>query len=310
MSRKFILAIDVGGTNLKAAVLDLRYAIKKKVILKTKQSCSKDGLIAAITACAKAIIDEARLQKRDLLGLGIGLPGPVDAGKGIVHFLPNIPGWKEVKLAAILKKKLGLPVYLDNDVNLMTIAELTLGAARGFQNSLCLTLGTGVGGGIIIGGKFYRGADNAAGEIGHVPINENGPRCNCGGIACLEAYIGNERILQRARSVFRRRICLEELSLLARRKNLKACRIWLEAAERLGIALTSAVNLLNLDAIIIGGGVANAGSILFNEVKETIRRRAMKVHARHVKVFRAKLGNDAGLIGGAILVREAVAHGG
>ncbi|MFH0762775.1 MAG: ROK family protein [Candidatus Omnitrophota bacterium] len=305
MSKKFILAIDVGGTNLKAAVLDLRYAIKKRIVLNTKKFQDKEALVAAITACAGRIISEARLQKKDILGLGIGLPGPVDARKGIVHFLPNIPGWREVKLAAILKKKLGFPVYLDNDVNLMAIAELACGAARGFKNSLCLTLGTGVGGGIIINGKFYRGANNAAGEIGHLPINEKGPRCNCGGIACLEAYIGNERILREARKIFKRRIRLEELSLLARKGNPKARRIWLEAAERLGIALVCAVNLLNLDAVIIGGGVANAGNILFKKVKETIQRRAMKVASRHVKVFRARLANDAGLIGGAISVKEA-----
>lgn len=306
MGRKFILAIDVGGTNLKAAVLDYRYAIVKKKVLATKGFHKKEGLLAAIFSCVQAVIADAGVKKRDILGAGIGLPGPVDAARGIVHFLPNIPGWREVKLAAILQKKLGLPVYLDNDVNLMTIAELNLGAARGFKNSLCLTLGTGVGGGIVIAGRLYRGADNAAGEIGHIPLNEKGPRCNCGGIACLEAYIGNERILEKARSIFGRRIRLEELSLLAARNNIKARRLWLEAAERLGIALVSAVNLLNLDAVIIGGGVANAGSILFEKVKETIRRRAMKPHGRRVKIFRAKLGNDAGLIGGAILVREAL----
>lgn len=310
MSKKFILAIDLGGTNLKCAVLDSKYVINKKIVLSTRKFDKKEELISAIALCARRIISQTRLKKSDILGLGIGLPGPIDARNGIVHFLPNIPGWKEVKLAAILKKNLGLPVCLDNDVNLMTIAELALGAARGFKNALCLTLGTGVGGGIIIDGKFYRGANNAGGEIGHVPINEKGPRCNCGGVACLEAYIGNKKLLQKARAVFRRRICLEELSLLARKKNLKARKIWLEAAERLGIALVCAVNLLNLDAIIIGGGVANAGSILFNKVKETIRRRAMKLHARHVKVFKAELGSDAGLIGGAILVKEAAAHGG
>ena len=306
MSKKFILAIDLGGTNLKCALLDLRYTIRKKTVLSTSRFHKKEELISAIASSVKQIIKRARLEKKDILGLGIGLPGPIDAGGGVVHFLPNIPGWKEVKLAAILRKKIGLPVYLDNDVNLMTIAEFSLGAAKGFKNTLCLTLGTGVGGGIIIDGNFYRGANNAAGEIGHLPINEKGPRCNCGGSACLEAYIGNEKILQKARSVFGRRISLEELSLLARKKNLKARKIWLEAAERLGIALVSAVNLLNLDAIIIGGGVANAGSILFNRVKEVIRRRAMKIHARHVRVFKARLGSDAGLIGAAILVKQGV----
>jgi glucokinase len=167
-------------------------------------------------------------------------------------------------------------------------------------------LGTGVGGGIIISRKLYRGLDNASGEIGHTPLNEKGPRCNCGGSACLEAYIGNNRIIREARKLFRREITLEELSLKARKRNRLALSIWSKVGRRLGIALAGAVNLLNLDAIVIGGGVAEAGDILFDKVRETLKVRAMSVQAKRVKVFKAKLGNDAGLIGAAIVVKEGM----
>lgn len=236
----------------------------------------------------------------------MGLPGPIDEKSGVVHFFPNIPGFREVNLKSILERKLRLPVFLDNDAKLMALAEYRLGHARGFKNALCITLGTGVGGGIIIEGSLYRGKDNAAGEIGHVPINEKGPRCNCGGSACLETYIGNNRILNEAKKIFKRNISLEELSAKASRQNKQALNIWLKVAGRLGIALVGVVNLLNPDAIIIGGGVANAGSILFDKVKETIRRQAMKVQARRVKVFKAKLGSEAGLIGAAMMVKEKI----
>jgi len=313
MAKKFIIGIDLGGTNLKVAVLDLKYKIIDKETLSTQKFGKKEDLISAICYSVNKIIEKNKLKKRDILGVGLGLPGPIDQESGIVHFFPNIAGWKEVNLKSILEKRLGLSVFLDNDAKLMTLAEYKLGNASGFKNSLCLTLGTGVGGGIIIAGTLYRGEDNAAGEIGHLPINEKGPRCNCGGSACLETYIGNNRILNEARKTFKRDISLEELSALAKktcltagRQNKRALNIWLKVAGRLGIALVAVVNLLNLDAVVIGGGVAGAGKILFDKVRETIKERAMSVQARRVKVVRAKLGNQAGLIGAAILVTEKI----
>ncbi|MDD4953411.1 MAG: ROK family protein [Candidatus Omnitrophica bacterium] len=304
MEKKFILGVDLGATNLRVALFDLGCGIKKKDSFSTVDFRNKEDLIRAIVCGANSIIERSGLERKNILGLGLGVPGPVDVKKGIIHFLPNIPGWRQVRIKKILQERLGMPVSLDNDAKLMCLAEYKLGQARGFKNALCLTLGTGVGGGLVLGGRLYRGADNAAGEIGHIPINGKGPRCNCGGIACLESYIGNHRIMHRAAGVFKRRISLEELSALAKKQNKKALRIWREAAGNLGIALSGVVNLLNLDAIVIGGGVSASGRILFDTVRQTIKRRAMSVQAKRVKVFKTKLGNDAGLIGAAILVKE------
>jgi glucokinase len=221
-----------------------------------------------------------------------------------VHFFPNIPGWKEVALKKILEKKLKLRVFIDNDANLMGLGEVRLGAARGLKHVVGLTLGTGVGGGIIIDGKLYRGCSFSAGEAGHMALNETGPRCKCGGEACLEAYIGNRVILKEAKKIFRRNISLEELSRLAHEGNKKAKAIWSKAGRHLGIALTNIVNLLNPDAIVIGGGVAGAGRILFDEVRRTVAQRAMDVAAKSCKILKATLGNNAGLFGAALLVRE------
>ncbi len=304
MLKKFIIAIDLGGTNLKIAILDLKYKIREKQVLNTRRFRRKEDLISAITHSVSRITENNNLKKKNILGIGLGLPGPIDIKHGIVHFFPNIPGWKEVNLRKKLEDELRLPVFMDNDANLMSLAEHRLGAARGAKNAICITLGTGVGGGVIIDGTLYRGLSFAAGEIGHIPINEKGPRCNCGGIACLEAYIGNNRIKNEARKLFKRDISLEELSALARKKNKKASRIWLQVGTRLGIALAGVINLLNLDTVVIGGGIANAGRILFDEARQTIRNRAMSVQARHVKVCKAELASDAGLIGAAILVKE------
>lgn len=304
MANKFIIGIDLGGTNLKIALLDLKYNIVYKNVLSTKGFVKKESLILAIINSINGIIRNSNLNRKNILGVGLGLPGPIDIRRGLVHFFPNIPGWKEVSLKSILNKKLRLPIFLDNDANLMCLAEYKLGAGKIFKNVVCLTLGTGVGAGIIINGNLYRGSSSLAGEIGHMPINEKGPHCTCGGFACLETYIGNNRIIKEARRLFKRNISLEELSFLAKKQNNKAKAFWSKVAEHLGIALAGVVNLLNPDCIVIGGGVAGAGSILFDKVRETITKRAMSVQAKHVKLFKARLGNDAGVIGAAILVKE------
>lgn len=304
MAKKFIIGIDLGGTNLKIALLDLRYKIRDREVLSTQRFKNKENLISIIIYSINRVIENNGLEKKDILGVGLGLPGPVDTKSGLVHFFPNIAGWKEVNLKKILQQRLGLPVSLDNDAKLMSMAEYKIGKARSFKNALCLTLGTGIGAGIIIGGALYRGVKNAAGEIGHIPVNEEGPRCNCGGSACLEAYIGNNRIIREAKKIFKRDISLEELSALGKKRDMRALSIWRNVGRYLGIALAGVVNLLNLDAVIIGGGIANAGPVLFNSVRQTIKKRAMSVQAGHVKLFKAELGNDAGLIGAAILVKE------
>ena len=304
MAKKFIIAIDLGGTNLKCALLDSNLKIKAKSSFSTKSFDTKYKLIQGITDSIDSFIWNQSLPRLAILGVGIGVPGPVDTLKGIVHFLPNIPGWKEVKLKRILENKIKLPVFIDNDAKLMTLAEHELGAAKNYKNVLCLTLGTGVGGGLIIDNLLYRGADNAAGEFGHLPLNEKGPRCGCGARGCLETYVGNDRIIKAARKLFGTKITLEEISALAGRKNLKAIEFWSRVGTKLGLALSGIVNLLNLDLIVIGGGVANAGGVLFQSIQQTILLRAMQVQAKRVRVVKAELGVDAGIIGAGYLVRE------
>lgn len=306
MHKSRIIGIDLGATNLKLAVFSLGCKLLSKEVLSTTSFLTKQSLIKGIIASVLGILRSKGLKKGGILGVGLGLPGPIDRLRGIVHFFPNIPGWREVRLERILSKELGLPVFLDNDAKLAALAEHKFGSAKGFRNALCLTLGTGVGGGLIIEGALYRGANNASSEIGHLQINEVGPRCNCGGVACLESYIGNKRLLAEGRKLFKRAISLEELSRLAKKQNKSAVSIWRNAGRRLGIALTGAVNLLNLDAVIIGGGVAGAGKILFDEVRNTVNSRAMSIQAGQLKILKAKLGNHAGMTGAAIMVKEAL----
>jgi glucokinase len=306
MKKMHIVGIDLAGTNLKIALLDEACRIIHKHTRPTENYREKDLLIQAIVDSVEHSLNQHGIKRSDCIGVGLGLPGPIDHDRGIVHFFPNIPGWKEVHLQKILKAAVSMPVFIDNDANVMALAEFKRGAAKGSRNAVCLTLGTGVGGGLILEGRLYRGTTYAAGEIGHMPINEKGPECNCGGIACLESYVGNRRIMQAVRRSFGREISLEDVSAMAYRGNKKAIALWDSVGVHLGIALVSVVNLLNPDRIVIGGGVANAGRILFDRVTETILARAMLVQAKAVRVVKAKLGNDAGMIGAGLLVKESI----
>jgi glucokinase len=307
MVKRFIIAVDLGGTNLKCALLDNALKIKARSSFSTKSFVNKHRLIQGIASSVDSFILNQKLKRSAILGVGIGVPGPVDTLKGLVHFLPNIPGWKEIRLKKILEKKTGLPVFIDNDAKLMTLAEHQAGAAKKYSNVLCLTLGTGVGGGLIINNLLYRGLDNAAGEIGHFPLNEKGPRCGCGARGCLETYIGNSRIIKEARKLFGPQISLEKVSQLARENNSKAIDFWSQVGKKLGLALSGMVNLLNLDLIVIGGGVSYAGGVLFESIRRTISLRAMRVQAGRVKIVKARLGIDAGIIGAGYLVKERLA---
>lgn len=305
--KKFLIGIDAGATNIKLGLIDpTNYKVIFRTLLSTGHyKLKKEKLIEAFIRAVDLTLRKNNLSKKDILAVGLGLPGPIDSQRGIVYFLPNIPGWKNVPIKKILQSKLKIPVFVDNDVNLITLAEWRLGVARGVRNLLCITLGTGVGGGLILGNKLYRGAHFLAGEIGHSPINESGPICNCGGQAHLERYVGNKYILSDARSIFKNKdLTLEKLSLLAKKGNRAAINIWQDVGRRVGIALCAAVNLLNLEMIVIGGGISSAGKPLFISIRKTILKSAMPTLAKQVKIAKSSLSADAGILGAAILAKE------
>jgi len=304
MNKGFKIGIDLGATRIKIGLVNQKGRVIYRREVDTPFNAKQARLVASLVINIGDIIKEAGIKRSQILGVGIGVPGPVDSRRGIVRYFPNIKGWEGVPLKSILQRRLGLKVSLDNDVNAMALAEYRFGAGRGAANLICLTLGTGVGGGIIINGESYRGSTMCAGERGHIPINEKGPRCNCGGIGCLERYIGNRYILYRTRRIFGKGITLKRLDSLARRGNGKALRIWKDVGRKLGAALTGVVNLLNPDVIIIGGGVSKAGELVLRPLKKEIKARAMKDQASHVKVVRAKLGDNAGIIGASLLAEN------
>ena len=310
--KRYAIGIDLGGTNTKIGLVGFGGRVIGRKQFLTKKYPGSAKLINAIAAAVSGIITEHGLKLRQIAGVGVGAPGLIDSKNGIVHCLTNIPGFKDVNLKRLLRQKIGIPVYVDNDVNLMALAEYRFGAAKGAKNIFCITLGTGVGGGIVINGGIYRGSTQSAGEIGHVPVSFDGPRCNCGRRGCLEAYIGNSYVIKRAaerlkkgrRSVLKGRVTPELITEAARTGDRFAIQIWKEVAEYLSAGLVFVINVLNPEVIVIGGGMAEAGGFLFEPLIKKVRKDAMHVPAEGVKIVKARLGNDAGIIGAVELVRS------
>jgi len=306
--KHYTVGIDVGGTNINFGLVNRSGSILARTSLDTKQfHRNKQKLINALIEEINSLICSKNLKSKDISGIGFGLPGLIDSKKGVVNFLPNVPGWKNVPLKGIVQKKLRIPTFIDNDVNLITLGEWKFGAGKGCQNMLCMTLGTGVGAGLVLNSALYRGEGFVAGELGHMPLNEKGPNCNCGGWGCFESYVGNGRLLLKARKIFKKKdIQLPDIHKLANQGNVRAIRFWNDAAVHIGNALVGVVNLLNPRLIVIGGGVSNNYKFLGTTINTIVKKRAMNVQAKMVKIVRAKLGDNAGIIGAQVLVKEAI----
>ena len=302
------IGVDVGGTNIKLGLVASSGKIIAKTNLATKTYAHRPRhLINALVAAIRTLLQENGKTIKDIAGIGIGLPGLIDVAKGNVIFMPNVPGWKNIPLRRIVQSKLRLPVYMDNDVNLVALGEWKLGAGKGYRNLVCITLGTGVGGGLVLNGELYRGEGFVAGEIGHVPLNEQGPECNCGGIGCFERYVGNRTLVSKAAKMFNNKnIRIEDVFALADRGDVRAVRFWRETATHIGNALVGVINLLNPRLIVIGGGVANNYKFMEKTIKKVIRRRALKIQRNMVRIVRARLGDEAGILGADILVKESI----
>ena len=301
----FFIGVDVGGTNVKLGIISqTNRIVARSNFSTTTYTSSKNQLIDALAFNIRVLCERVNLTRQDIVGVGIGFPGLINFKSGIINTLPNIPGWNKVPLKKILQKKLRLPVVVENDVNLMTLGEWKYGAGKGQHDLVCITLGTGVGGGLVLNNELYRGPGFAAGEVGHMPINEHGPSCVCGGYGCFEQYVGRHYLQKKSGLIFGKKMEWQDVSTLARKGDKRAIIFWKETAQHIGNALTGVVNLLNPSRIIIGGGVSHCPAFVYQTINAVIKKRAMPVQASMVKVIKAKLGNDAALLGAKVLVQS------
>lgn len=311
--KDYRVGVDIGGTNIAAAIVNEEGKILYKRSNPTNADRRPNGILDVIISTIKELMENTELS-REVKGIGIGVPGVCNIEKGIVEFAPNL-FWNDVKIVEIMEKKFSLPTYIDNDANAAALGEAWCGAGKGKKNIVCITLGTGVGSGLILNGEIYHGAKNGAGELGHITVVEDGPKCNCGNNGCLEALAAAPAILKAGKEaiVNGKETLLTEIDLESlttkdifdgAKKGDRVCLdIVNQVANHLGLALANVVNILNPEQIIIGGGVAAAGDILFNPLKDIIRKRALKGLFDGLEIVKAQLGNDAGIVGAAALVR-------
>jgi glucokinase len=318
-SATFAIGVDLGATTVKAGVVDKHGKLIDHFSVETKAHKGPETVTRQIVLSVQELF--SRHKKVECAGIGIGSPGIVDIEEQVVWHPPNFADWSGFALGAPIRKTFNMPVFMENDANCAAIAEARWGAGMDFKNFLFVIWGTGVGGGIILNNKIHRGPSGGAGEIGHISIDYNGPDCNCGSRGCVEAYIGQRYVSRRTKAIFEKmpeyiakskltrlvkgnldRIEPYVISKAAEEGDKIARQIMEEAGQFLGYALASALNVLDLHVIVIGGGISAAPEFVFDSIRETVKSRVLKSHGNHLRILRAQLGNTAGMLGAASIV--------
>jgi len=319
---QFIVGIDLGGTNIAAGVMptDGTREIAMRMV-QTHAEEGSDAVVSRIAALIEDVIAQTQLEtgaeRGDFLGVGIGSPGPLDRARGVVIVTPNL-GWRDFPLRDEVSKRVNLPATLDNDANCATIGEWWCGAAKGGRNVVGLTIGTGIGGGLILDGKLYHGASDAAGEIGHTTIDSTGRRCKCGNYGCLEAYTSGPAIAERAREVLEgdddsllpamvdgdlSRITAQTVFEASKRGDRVALDVVRDTAHFLGVGISNLINIFNPDTFVIAGGVTQAGDLLFDPLRAEVRRRAFRPSVEACRIVPGALPLSAGVVGAVATFR-------
>lgn len=340
-----MIGVDLGGTQVRAALVQDGKLLSRVGYL-TQDEDGFEAVMGRIQEAIRQAAEQAGVSLERVIGIGIGAPGPLDSRTGILFAPPNLKGWRNVPLRQILYDTFSLPVYLGNDANLAGLGEHVYGAGRGVPDMIYVTVSTGIGGGVIIGGRVLEGVSGTAGEIGHMTIDIHGPRCNCGNTGCLEVLASGTAIARSAAEAIEeglgagmlavaRELAAQKNPLLdragrssfspkaettplpaevevdaatvveaARRGDGVAAGIMRRAAENVGVGMVNLIHLFNPALIVIGGGVSKAGPLLFEPVERIVRERAMEVPRQAVRIVRAELGENVGLLGAAANVLQ------
>ena len=316
-----VIGIDLGGTKTSGIVfhhgnMEERYRIET-------DASSQDGVLRGLLEVCSHLLEWARNKELALEAVGLGIAGFIDFERGVVTDAPNHP-LRDAPVRDILAESSGLPVFVDNDANMAALAEARMGAGKGSQHLVHLTLGTGIGGGIIMNGEIYRGALGAAGELGHMIVLEDGPPCNCGASGCLESLVSGVAIHRRVRELAERGVKdtvteafladpddfdAEALCGYADDGNDHALEILKEAGRHLGTGIASLVNIFNPDVVTLSGGLLGCYHHLEASMRASFAEAAIPISRRHVRILTGTLGDYGGLLGAAILASESFQRG-
>jgi glucokinase len=312
---RHVLAIDIGGTKLAAGVVCEDGTQLSKGRVPTDVPNGPHAAVERLVQLCRDVIAKAGAPPIALVGIGCG--GPLDPRTGVTLTPPNLPGWEDFPLVALVEKGLGLKAYLDNDANAAVLGEHLFGAGRGYQHLVYVTISTGVGGGVILDDRLYQGSNGNAAELGHLSVSWNGWDCPCGGKGCIEAFCSGTNIARRARLTAsprlialagtREAITTEHVVAAVRERDEAALKVWDETIQVLGAGVASMINAFNPQRVIVGGGVTSAGPLLFEPLTRIALSRAMKPLAKGVEVVPAQLGDQVGVMGAAAVALSHLA---
>jgi glucokinase len=315
-----VIGIDLGGTKIRSVVTRTDGEIIGEDVRPTDADEGKDAVIGRLIASAQAAVVASGLNFSEIVAAGVTAPGTVDFDEGILYQPPNLPGWDDVPLAKLLAGPLGCPVFLENDANAAAYGEWRYGAGKGLRHMIYLTVSTGIGAGLILNRALFRGADGAAGELGHMTIDVNGPPHNCGMVGCLEVLASGTAIARMAHEMVaaggspalarlaaeRQELTAAEVDIAAEAGDPGASEILDRAAGYLGVGLANFINIFNPEAIVIGGGVSRIGPRLLEPAFKLAKSRAFKLPSARVVLTLAGLEGKAEVLGVAALARDSV----
>ncbi|AEH50798.1 ROK family protein [Pseudothermotoga thermarum] len=307
-----VIGIDLGGTNFAVGVVDEQGKILAKEQGKTLVQEGPDAVIKRLNQAVKNVLSNYEVE-----AIGVGCPGSIDHKLGVVRFSPNFPGWHDFPLAEKLSLETGLKVYVENDANAYALGEHTFGVGKGYDHIVCLTLGTGVGGGVITHGILLRGSSGIGAELGHVTVMPNGPTCGCGAKGCLEAFASATALKRFVQEGYERHkdsllfhgkkpseVSPEDIFRCAEQGDEFAKSIISLLTDALAVAIGSFVNIFNPQLVILGGGISNAGEKLLKPVAEKVKDHVLPSMLGTFEIKLSKLGKDAGILGAASIVFE------
>jgi len=318
LTGNYIIGVDLGGTKIHTALAAGDGGILAETRIPTEADRGPAHVIGRIVASIRQVQEEAGAFPGSIGVVAVGAPGPLDAARGIIHFAPNLR-WRGVPLKQLLEEQISMRVVVDNDANLAALGEHVFGAGRGKENVVYITVSTGVGGGLILGGRLYHGASDGAGEIGHMTVLPDGPLCGCGARGCLEAVSSGTAIAREARRLVESgggknilaragndpgRINSAVVAAAAAEGDLEAISIISSASRFLGIGVASIINLLNPDVVVLGGGVMEIGEPVWNGVRMEVAARVLEAARARVQVVPAGLGRRSGVLGAVALAMQ------
>ncbi|MES0329169.1 MAG: ROK family protein [Dehalococcoidales bacterium] len=320
-----VVALDIGGTKILATLVSAGYEVLDRELAPTPAGNGPQEINGSLFMAIDRLLQKSRRKASDIAAIGLAAAGIIDLASGLMTISPNLPRWEDIPLRELVSARYGVYAALVNDASAAALGEHRLGAGRGLDNMVYLTISTGIGGGLIVNGQLYLGSSGSAGELGHMVIDVNGPEGTCGHCGCLESLASGRAIARETIERLKKgqasslsqafggrieSITARDVGAAARNGDGLAGEVVRQAAVYLGIGLTSIVNIFNPDMIVIGGGVAKMGELLLEPARQVVAERAFKLPASAVKIVPARLGDDAGVLGAALFARQQKAEAG